>query len=200
MPDPDLTAASPPAPQDQQDLPPSLADYIWEIIQTFVIAGLLIVCFRAFVFQNYIVEGQSMLNTLLPDERVIVSRIGYLLGNAHRGDIIVFQYPYEVDKDYVKRVIGLPGETIAIANGHVTIDGKPLPPETYIDFPNDTTLPPTQLADDEYWVMGDNRAGSSDSRSWGPLKKHFIIGKAWLIYYPFARFDLIPHVDIEPVS
>lgn len=174
------------------------ANAIWEVLETLIIAGLLIVFFRAFIFQNYIVEGQSMLNTLLPGERVIVSRLSYILGDPQRGDVIVLQFPLDPERDFVKRIIGLPGETIAIDDGRVTIDGKPLPPETYIDFPSQTDMGPVLLADDEYFVMGDNRAGSSDSRSWGPLRANDIIGKAWLVYYPFDQFGFVTHPDLEP--
>jgi len=176
----------------------SAADFIWEVVQTLIIAGLLIVFFRTFIFQNYVVEGQSMLNTLLPGERLIVSRFHYLLTDPQRGDVIVLQYPLQPERDFVKRIIGLPGETIAIRNGQVLIDGKPLPPEDYVGFPSDTNMEPSQLSNKEYFVMGDNRAGSSDSRSWGPLEAHHIIGKAWLVYFPFKDFGLVKNEDLEP--
>ncbi len=177
---------------------PSVADFIWEVVQTLIIAGLLIVLFRTFIFQNYIVEGQSMLNTLFPGERLIVSRLHYLVSDPQRGDVIVLQYPLQPERDFVKRIIGLPGETVVIGNGQVLIDGQPLPPEDYVEFPSGTNMEPTQLSSKEYFVMGDNRAGSSDSRSWGPLEAHHIIGKAWLVYFPFKDFGLVPHEDLEP--
>ena len=175
-----------------------LGRWVWEIVQTLVLAGLLIVFFRTFLFQNYIVEGNSMVETLHPQDRLIVSRISYILGEPQRGDIIVFQYPYDPERDFVKRVIGLPGETVAIQNGVVFINGKPLPPEDYVKLPSYDSMSSTTLAEDEYFVMGDNRAGSSDSRSWGALKDNNIIGKAWLIYYPFKDFGLIKHPELEP--
>jgi signal peptidase I len=178
----------------------TFASVIWEILQTLVIAGLLIAFFRAFLFQNYVVEGQSMLNTLLPGERVIVSRISYIVGQPARGDVIVLQYPLDPSRDFVKRIIGLPGETVAIVNGQVFIDGRPLPPEPYVVYTSTTDMAPLQLGPDEYFVMGDNRVGSSDSRVWGPLPARRIIGKAWLIYYPFDKFGLVPHLDLEPVE
>lgn len=176
----------------------SLGELVWEILQTLILAGLLIVFFRSFVFQNYIVEGNSMLDTLLPNERLIVSRLSYIMGEPQRGDIIVFQYPRDPNRDFVKRIIGMPGETISIQNNHIFIDGQPLPPEPYVHYPEMASLPPTTLGDNEYFVMGDNRPGSSDSRSWGPLAKRFIIGKAWLVYFPLNRIHLIPHPNIEP--
>ncbi|HEY53483.1 MAG TPA: signal peptidase I [Caldilineae bacterium] len=175
--------------------------WVWEIVQTLVLAGLLIVFFRSFIFQNYIVEGESMVPTLLSEERLIVSRLAYVLGEPQRGDIIVFQYPYDPQRDFVKRIIGLPGETVAINNGIVYIDGKPLPDESaYLDHMSMETKPPVTLGEDEYFVMGDNRPGSSDSRSWGPLAGHNIIGKAWLIYFPLENAGLIPHYDLEPLE
>ena len=170
---------------------------IWETLQTLVLAGLLIVFFRAFVFQNFVVEGSSMYPTLMQGDRLIVSRLSYLFGEPDRGDIIVFQYPFDPQRDFVKRIIGLPGETVAIQNGQVFINGKPLPEEPYVQNHSQDRFGPVTLGEDEYFVMGDNRTGSSDSRSWGPLQEHFIIGKAWLIYYPFDRFTFIQHPDLE---
>jgi len=192
-----LVAPRPLAPARSQT---TLAAVVWEILQTLVIAGLLIALFRAFLFQNYVVEGQSMLNTLFPGERVIVSRISYIIGQPARGDVIVLQYPLDPGRDFVKRIIGLPGETVAIVDGQVFINGRPLPPEPYVVYPGPTDMAPLQLGPDEYFVMGDNRAGSSDSRVWGPLPARRIIGKAWLIYYPFDKFGLVQHVDLEPMG
>jgi signal peptidase I len=176
-----------------------LGHWLWEVIQTLVLAGLLIVFFRSFIFQNYIVEGDSMVNTLHAQERLIVSRLSYILGEPERGDVIVFQYPYDPQRDFVKRIIGLPGETVAINNGVIFIDGEPLPDESsYVDYVSSESKPPIELGDDEYYVMGDNRPGSSDSRSWGALTGKNIIGKAWLIYFPFSAAELVPHSDLEP--
>ncbi len=176
----------------------STSHLIWEVIQTLVLAGLLIVFFRTFIFQNFVVEGSSMHPTLMQGDRLIVSSLSYLLGEPSRGDVIVFQYPYGPERDFVKRIIGLPGETVAIQNGQIFIDGRPLPPEAYVQNRSSETAPPVTLGDDEYFVMGDNRTGSSDSRSWGPLQRHFIIGKAWLIYMPLDRFQFLQHPDMEP--
>ncbi len=183
-----------PAARSQQS---SVSSVIWETLQTLVLAGLLIVFFRTFVFQNFVVEGSSMFPTLMQGDRLIVSRLSYFVGEPARGDIIVFQYPYGPERDFVKRIIGLPGETIAIQNGQVFIDGKPLPPEDYVKNKSSDTIAPITLGEDEYFVMGDNRSGSSDSRSWGPLQSHFIIGKAWLIYFPFDHFRFLQHPDME---
>jgi signal peptidase I len=173
------------------------ASLIWETLQTLVLAGLLIVFFRAFIFQNFVVEGSSMYPTLMQGDRLIVSRLSYIFGEPDRGDIIVFQYPFDPQRDFVKRIIGLPGETVAIQNGQVFINGQPLPDEPYVSNHSNDNYGPVTLSEEEYFVLGDNRTGSSDSRSWGPLQAHFIIGKAWFIYYPFDRFTFIQHPDLE---
>lgn len=140
-----------------------------------------------------------MIETLQAQERLIVSRLSYILGEPERGDVIVFQYPYDPQRDFVKRIIGLPGETVAINNGIVFIDGKALPNESaYVTYTSRDTKPPLELGDDEYYVMGDNRPGSSDSRSWGALTGKNIIGKAWLIYFPFSDVEMVKHSDLEP--
>ena len=140
-----------------------------------------------------------MIPTLTAQERLIVSRLSYILGEPQRGDVIIFQYPYDPQRDFVKRIIGMPGETIALNNGVVYVDGKPLPDESaYVDHMSMESRPPVTLGDEEYFVMGDNRPGSSDSRSWGPLTGRKIIGKAWLIYYPFDKAGLVQHSDLEP--
>lgn len=186
------------APEGAVPASQSLGEFVWEILQTLILAGLLIVLFRTFVFQNYVVEGNSMLPTLLPEERLIVGRINYLLGEPQRGDVIVFQFPQDPTRDFVKRIIGLPGETISVDRGQVYIDGQALPAEAYVEYPSDIPAGPLTLGEDEYFVMGDNRAGSSDSRSWGPLQRRHIIGKAWLVYYPLDRTGIIRHFDLEP--
>ena len=178
--------------------PRSIGDFVWELVQTLVLAGLLIVFFRAFIFQNYIVDGSSMLPTLRPDERLIVSRLNYLIGKPERGDVIVFQFPLDPSRDFVKRIIGLPGETVAIQDGIVYIDGQPIDNENYIEHQSYTSMDPVTLGDDEYFVMGDNRAGSDDSRRWGPLPARNIIGKAWLVYFPCDKFGLVTHPALEP--
>ncbi len=186
------------APIQQDEQQQSLGHYVWEVLQTLILAGLLIIVFRTFLFQNYIVEGNSMIPTLEPAQRLIVSRISYILGEPERGDVIVFQFPHEPNRDFVKRILGLPGETVAIENGVVFIDGEPIPREEYLDYTSPTSMAPLLLSDEEYFVMGDNRPGSSDSRSWGPLARRYIIGQAYLVYYPFAEFGILEHYTLEP--
>ena len=116
------------------------------------------------------IEGSSMEPSMHPNQYVLVDKVSYMLGDPKRGDVIVFNYPLAPERDFIKRIIGLPGETVTVAQGVVSIDGVPLD-EPYI------SAPPTYentwtLAPDEYFVLGDNRNSSSDSHSWGPLPRH----------------------------
>ncbi|MCO6453381.1 MAG: signal peptidase I [Caldilineales bacterium] len=199
---PEAAAVEPVAAEASHEEAKSFGGYLWEIVQTLVLAGLLIVFFRSFVFQNYIVEGSSMEGTLHPGERLIVSRVSYLVGEPKRGDVIVLQYPQDPSRDFVKRIIGMPGETVSITDGQVFIDGQSLPSEYYVEpmRASRDSMAPVTLAADEYWVMGDNRTGSSDSRSWGPLEERYVIGKAWLVYFPFTDFGIVADADLEPAG
>ena len=106
-----------------------------------------------------------------------------------RGDVIVFNYPLEPERQFVKRIIAEPGDHIAIAGGQVSVNGQPLD-EPYLTLPGAGDMHPVQLADGEYFVLGDNRPGSRDSRHWGPLPANQIIGKVWAIYWPRSAWGL----------
>lgn len=162
-----------------------------EILET-VLLTVIIYAVVNFATGRFKVEGTSMEPSVHPGQYVLVDKISYMLGEPQRGDVIVFNYPLAIDRDFIKRVIGLPGETVAISGGVVTVNNEPLQ-ESYIAAPplsgGAWTLTPT-----EYFVMGDNRNGSSDSRSWGPLERKYIIGKAVLVYFPFDKdWGLVPH-------
>ncbi len=140
------------------------------------------------------IQGQSMEPTLHSGEFVITNKISYLLGPPQRGDIIVFIAPHgnvpTREDDYIKRIVGLPGETVTVSGGQVLIDGQPLD-EPYI------LEPPSYMRSwtvglDEYFVLGDNRNHSNDSHDWGMLKRDAILGKAWVIYWPPGSWGLVP--------
>jgi signal peptidase I len=150
-----------------------------------------------FATGRFKVEGSSMEPSILPNQYVLVDKISYRLGQPQRGDVIVFNYPLAVDRDFIKRVMGLPGETISIDHGVVSIDGRPLT-EPYIAAPP-TSTGTWKLGPNEYFVMGDNRNNSSDSRSWGPLERKYLIGKAVLTYWPPQAWSLMPHVTYAQV-
>ncbi|HST89067.1 MAG TPA: signal peptidase I, partial [Ktedonobacterales bacterium] len=142
--------------------------------------------------QNYRVDGPSMTPTLINQEYILVDKAQYIFQRPQRGDIIVFAFPKDTSQDFVKRIIGLPGDTVRVdANGQVTVDGVAIN-EPYV---NDLTnpYPPNTwvLKSDQYFVLGDNRGDSSDSRDWGPVPRNDIIGKAALVYWPFNDLRLL---------
>jgi signal peptidase I len=153
-----------------------------EILQTVALAGAFYIVI-SLVTARVVVEGPSMRPTLLSGEWIVVNRLTYKLGSPHRGDVVVFLPPTDAQTDdLIKRVIGLPGETLEIREGAVWIDGVKLE-ESYI---SSTTSPDNrwQLGADELFVMGDNRGLSLDSRSFGPISLKEVVGKAWVIYWP----------------
>lgn len=149
------------------------------------------VLFGVFFIQPVVVEGTSMLPQLHDGERLLVNKLIYYKiqsiswGHIDRGDIVVFWFPHDPDKSYVKRVIGLPGETVELRNGKVYINGTELT-EDYLDTEHNQSLPtwPAKKVEDHYYfVMGDNRDNSSDSRYWGLVPEKYIYGKAFFRYW-----------------
>ena len=149
-----------------------------------------------FVGQRTMVSGSSMETTLQDGDNLIVDKISYRFRDPKRYDIIVFPYKYEEDTYYIKRIIGMPGETVQIRDGYVYIDGKRLTGDVYgkekIKDPQ-TAAEPVTLGDDEYFVMGDNRNVSNDSRNpdLGTVDTRYILGKAELVLFPFGDLGLI---------
>jgi signal peptidase I len=142
------------------------------------------------IMRPHKIQGESMMPNFPNGEYLLTERISYYLHNPQRGDVVVFTPPVSNTDEYIKRVIGLPGEKIMIKDGHVYINDKVLN-EPYIANSvvtrGGTFLPDGQeytIPDGEYFVLGDNRPNSSDSRYWGPITKDVISGKAWVIYWP----------------
>ncbi len=151
-----------------------------------------------FVGQRTVVSGSSMEETLTDGDNLIVDKIIYRFGEPRRFDIIVFEYQKEENTFYIKRVIGLPGETVQIAeDGTIYINGEELEESYGRAIMKDAGIArePIQLKEDEYFVLGDNRNCSRDSRDSevGPVKRDWILGKAWLRVYPFDNFEVLGH-------
>ena len=172
-----------------------------DLVFALMIAALVVV----FVVQPVKVEGTSMLPRLHDGERIFVNKLIYYdeyrwAPKIERGDIVVFWYPNDPTKSYIKRVIGLPGEIVEVREGTVYINGSVLE-EKYLD-PGENTSPATLSAVkvklNYYFVMGDNRDNSSDSRSWGLVPKKYIYGKALLRYWPPSAASVIHHEDLAP--
>ena len=151
-----------------------------------------------YVGQRTYVSGSSMENTLSDGDNLIVDKLTYRFSDPKRFDIIVFPYQYEENTYYIKRIIGLPGETVQVVDGYVYINGSRLESDIYgnelMDDPMAASQPIT-LGEDEYFVLGDNRNHSQDSRdpSVGEVKKDTIMGKAWVRIYPFDTMGVIRH-------
>ena len=145
---------------------------------------LLVVVFLAQPFQ---VEGRSMRPILEDGERIIVEKVTPRLGAYHRGDIVVFHSPADLRRLLVKRIVGLPGESIVLHEGRVQTDGRPLQ-ENYLspETAFEGEFGPTTLGPGEYYVLGDNRSDSEDSRIWGPVSARLIVGRAIVSYWPPA--------------
>lgn len=168
-----------------------------EILEVVVISLLIVIPIRYFLVQPFFVKGASMEPNFKDGEYLIVDEISYRLGEPKRGDVIVFKYPLDPSQYYIKRIVGLPEETIAIRDGKITIFNN-LYPDGFVL--NEVYLPQgsitnnnaeARLGNKEYFVLGDNRTASFDSRRWGTLSRDNIIGKAALRAWPFASAQLI---------
>ena len=167
-----------------------------ELAQFAFIALLIVIPVRMFIAQPFIVSGASMENTLHTNEFLIIDEISYRFEDPERGDVIVFRYPNDPSKFFIKRVIGLPGETIDIQGNVVKIienDSREVTlNEPYIKTMAENTSLTETLGDREYFVMGDNRDASSDSRVWGVLNREKIVGRALFRLFPFSKIDVFP--------
>lgn len=150
-----------------------------------------------FVSQNYVIERESMQPTLHSGDMVLVNKLGYRLGfGPVRGDVVVFHaWPQAGEKDFVKRVVGVPGDSVSVREGHVEIDGVPVEEPYLIGAETTPDSGPIVLGPDDYYVMGDNRSNSVDSRAYGPLPRDRIVGKAWITYWPLAAMGAISDGD-----
>ncbi|MGH9615818.1 MAG: signal peptidase I [Acidobacteriaceae bacterium] len=138
-----------------------------------------------FLYQPVRVEGTSMMPGLRDQERLFINKFQYHFEPIHRDDVVVFHYPLDPSKSYIKRVIALPGDTLRIDDGQVYVNGKALKePYVPLRFRDDRSYPKTILPPDEYFVMGDHRLISSDSRDFGPVNRKLIYGKATFVYWP----------------
>ncbi|MDK2822149.1 MAG: signal peptidase [Clostridia bacterium] len=162
-----------------------------ELLESVIIAIILALIIRTFLFQFFWIPSRSMEPTLLINDRIIVTRFSYWFNEPQRGDVVVFKYPLDPKKDYVKRLIGLPGEKIQIINSKLYINDI-LVEESYLpeglkfgDFG------PIQVPEGNYFMMGDNRNNSSDSRVWGFVEEDLLIGKAQFIYWPLGRMGRV---------
>jgi len=166
--------------------------FIWEILKIVFIALVIVIPIRYFLFQPFIVKGQSMEPNFEDSNYLIVDELSYRFRDPQRGEVVVFRYPRNVSQRFIKRIIGLPGEKIEIEAGVVMVNGKILDESEY--FPSGVqTLGNIQISldENEYFVLGDNRISSFDSRQWGTLPRKNIIGRVYFRAWPITDLTKI---------
>jgi signal peptidase I len=166
-----------------------------EVVITVLIAVAVFACLRLTV-QSYTVVMSSMEPNFQEGECIMVNKMSYHSSDPQRGDVIVFRPPppnEESPYPFIKRVIGLPGDTVEIKDGKVSINGTRLNEDAYIMAPPNYAMPPTRVPENEYFVLGDNRNNSNDSHTGWTVPRENIIGKAWFIYWPPSKWGVIKH-------
>ena len=173
-----------------------LFSFVWEILKIVIIALIIVVPIRYFLFQPFFVKGQSMEPAFENGDYLIIDEISYQFRDPQRGEVVVFKYPNDPSQRYIKRIIGLPGETVEIKEGEVIIynqSGRQFLEEA--EYLNSSVYTPGDLqitlGGEEYFVLGDNRVASLDSRRWGPLAEDYIIGRVFLRAWPFVALAKI---------
>jgi signal peptidase I len=191
-----LTTPTTEADENEPDLPPQENAFL-EIIRFSIIALLIVVPIRMFIAQPFIVSGASMAETFHTGEYLIVDQLSYYFHKPNRGDVVIFRYPRDPSKYFIKRIIGVPGDTVLIEEAKVTIINEENPEGITLDEPYIKSMRSAgrleeKLGDREYFVMGDNRDESSDSRMWGVLQEERIIGRAFLRLFPIDTIGVLP--------
>ena len=174
----------------------TIIGFVMDILETVVFVGSMFIVVYLFILTPNQVKGASMEPTFDSGDYILTSRVTYKFRRLERGDVVVFKSPKNHDIEYIKRIIGLPGETVEVGNGVVAVyneEGGQVLAESnylypYVNTPGEARI---TLGDDEYFVMGDNRPASSDSRRWGPLSKEYIVGRVFLRAWPFAALTKI---------
>ena len=162
--------------------------WVRDLVISVLIAAFIIV----FLYQPVRVEGTSMLPMLEDQDRLFINKLAYRVGDIHHGDVVVFEYPRDHSKSYIKRVIAGPGDRIRIDHGTVYVNGRRMN-EPYVPsrFADDRSEPEMVLAANQYFVMGDHRCISSDSREFGPVDRSLIYGKAVFVYWPMEQAGVV---------
>ncbi len=176
----------------------------WELVRFGMLVVAIVIPIRIFIAQPFVVSGSSMIPTFEDGQYLVIDEISYRFNNPQRDDVIVFRYPNDPKKFFIKRIIGLPNETVSINGSSVTITNKEHPEgflldQSYIKNTSSNTIN-FDLKNDEYFVMGDNRSASSDSRYWGAVPKKLLIGKVFMRLLPVNKIGILPgdYKQVEP--
>ena len=165
---------------------------LWELAHDLSVAVLFCFFLITFVAQAFRVQGTSMLPVLADSERIIVNKFVYRFRTIERGDVVVFWFPKDPSVSFIKRVVGLPGDTVELRRGVVYVNGQRID-ESYVlsSFRDDESHEPVTVAKGYYYVLGDHRSSSNDSRSWGEVPEKYIYGKAFFRFWPLSKVGLI---------
>ena len=172
-------------------IPAAARTAIVETLDACLFAALLSLVIITFVVQAFYIPSGSMEPTLMIDDRILVAKFLYRFEPVHRGDVIVFRYPLNPQRDFVKRVIGLPGDRVQLKDGVVSVEGKPISEKGYTIKPDFGNYGPVTVPARDFFVLGDNRNNSEDSRFFGYVPRGNIIGKAVFIYWPPQRLGFV---------
>lgn len=183
---------APPASSEPPAQQPSTARAAFSWLRDLTLSVVIAIIVILFLYQPVKVEGTSMMPSLVNQERIFINKFVYRFSPVERGDTVVFQFPQDTSKSYIKRVIGMPGDTVEVINGTVFVNGQPLN-EPYVpeEMRDRHSAARITLKSDEYYVMGDHRNSSNDSRNWGPVRRGYIYGKAVFVYWPLDRLGLL---------
>lgn len=183
----------PPVPPTPSRFKP-VGEFLWELIKVVAMAGVTIGLIRYFLFKPFYVKGASMEPNFFNHEYLLIDELSYRMRTPERGEVIVFRYPLDRSQYFLKRIIGLPGDKVKISEGHVYIYNTAHPEGIQVDeayLPKDLLtagdIPTIEVDADHYFVMGDNRPNSYDSRRFGTIAKSDIVGRAWVRGWPFDR-------------
>ena len=186
--------------ENTQNLSPKneILAFVWETVKVVVISLAIILPIRYYLVQPFFVKGASMEPNFEDGDYILVDELSFRFRDAERGEVIIFRFPQQPSQFFIKRIIGLPEETVQVKDNQVTVFNEENPEgfvlsETYL-APEQKTLGTmtTKLDDNEYFVLGDNRLQSSDSRRWGPVNQNLVMGRAFLRPWPFTRASKIP--------
>lgn len=180
-------------PQEEKGKKSGVFRFLLDVLETLILSVILFAAINT-ISARIRVDGASMEPTLQTGEFVIVNKLAYLYGEPHIGDVIVFHFPRDPEQEYIKRVIGLPGDRVVVKEGQVSINGQPLE-EGYIAA-SPVYEASWDVPADSLFVLGDNRNNSSDSHTWGPVPMENVVGKAVFVYWPPTEWGLVSHASI----
>jgi len=193
----ELKYVTPEEPSNEPALKSEVLAFLWETIKIVAVSLIIILPIRYYVVQPFFVKGASMESNFEDGDYIFIDELSYGFGNPNRGDVAIFRYPLDQSQFFIKRIIGLPNETVDIRDNKVTIYNAKHPEgivldEPYLDSGQQTlgTLR-VKLDDNDYYVLGDNRLRSSDSRTWGVLNRALITGRAFIRLWPFSKFEVV---------